>query len=174
LLDDRKRIGYPNDIDPPHSSLMSMIGSSLLWVGWFASTPVRTSRQPEDCARICEHHGRDGGCDARLMFTNGRSRASPRCLAWSRAGRGPRAVTPASGFAGPMGSIVLGLVAGSVASSFCAYVKRLSATMRLDVFGVHCIGGIIGAIGTGILVRPTSAASASRLHDQTWLCLARD
>src|SRR6202040_4148732 len=64
-------------------------------------------------------------------------------------------VTPASGFAGPMGSIVLGLVAGSVCFSFCAYVKpKIGYDDSLDVFGVHCIGGIIGAIGTGILVAP--------------------
>src|SRR6202043_1898839 len=65
------------------------------------------------------------------------------------------AVTPASGFAGPMGSIVLGLVAGSVCFSFCAYVKpKIGYDDALDVFGVHCIGGIVGAIGTGILVNP--------------------
>ena len=56
---------------------------------------------------------------------------------------------------GPMGSIVLGLVAGSVCFSFCAYVKpKVGYDDSLDVFGVHCIGGIIGAIGTGILVNP--------------------
>ncbi|MGH6841051.1 MAG: ammonium transporter, partial [Methylocella sp.] len=65
------------------------------------------------------------------------------------------AVTPASGYAGPMGSIVLGLVAGSVCFSFCAYVKpAVGYDDSLDVFGVHCIGGIIGAIGTGFLVAP--------------------
>ena len=65
------------------------------------------------------------------------------------------AVTPAAGFAGPMGSIVLGLVAGVVCFMFCTSVKNaLGYDDSLDVFGVHCIGGIIGALGTGILVNP--------------------
>ncbi|HYP57530.1 MAG TPA: ammonia channel protein, partial [Beijerinckia sp.] len=65
------------------------------------------------------------------------------------------AITPASGYAGPMGSIVLGLVAGAVCFFFVTTVKKLFGyDDSLDVFGVHCVGGIIGAIGTGILVAP--------------------
>ncbi|MBU3732596.1 MAG: ammonium transporter, partial [Beijerinckiaceae bacterium] len=65
------------------------------------------------------------------------------------------AVTPASGFAGPMGSIVLGLVAGPVCYFFVSTVKNaLKYDDSLDVFGVHCVGGIIGALATGILVNP--------------------
>jgi len=65
------------------------------------------------------------------------------------------AVTPASGFAGPMGSIVLGLVAGAVCYLFCSSVKNaLGYDDSLDVFGIHCVGGIIGALATGILVNP--------------------
>jgi Amt family ammonium transporter len=65
------------------------------------------------------------------------------------------AVTPASGFAGPMGSVVLGLVVSPVCLFFVSTVKnKLGYDDALDVFGVHCIGGIIGAIGTGILVAP--------------------
>ena len=66
------------------------------------------------------------------------------------------AVTPAAGFAGPMGAIVLGIVAGVVCLFFCTAIKNaLGYDDALDVFGVHCIGGIIGAIGTGILASPT-------------------
>ena len=65
------------------------------------------------------------------------------------------AVTPASGFAGPMGSIVLGLVAGAVCFVFCSTVKNaLGYDDSLDVFGIHCVGGILGALATGILVNP--------------------
>jgi Amt family ammonium transporter len=65
------------------------------------------------------------------------------------------AVTPAAGFAGPMGALVLGLLAGVVCLFFVTVVKNaLGYDDALDVFGVHCIGGIIGAIGTGILVNP--------------------
>jgi Amt family ammonium transporter len=65
------------------------------------------------------------------------------------------AVTPAAGFAGPMGAIVLGLVVGIVCLFFCTVVKNaLGYDDSLDVFGVHCVGGIVGALGTGILVNP--------------------
>jgi ammonium transporter, Amt family len=65
------------------------------------------------------------------------------------------AVTPASGFAGPMGAIVLGLVVGVVCLFFVSVVKNaFGYDDALDVFGVHCIGGIVGALGTGILVSP--------------------
>ena len=65
------------------------------------------------------------------------------------------AVTPASGFAGPMGALVLGLVVSPVCLSFVSTVKhKFGYDDALDVFGVHCIGGIIGALGTGILVAP--------------------
>jgi Amt family ammonium transporter len=63
------------------------------------------------------------------------------------------AVTPAAGFAGPMGCIVLGLVSGAVCFVFCSTVKNaLGYDDSLDVFGIHCIGGILGALATGILV----------------------
>jgi ammonium transporter, Amt family len=65
------------------------------------------------------------------------------------------AVTPASGFAGPMGSIVLGLIVSPICFFFVSTVKRsLGYDDSLDVFGVHCIGGIVGALATGILVDP--------------------
>ena len=65
------------------------------------------------------------------------------------------AVTPASGYSGIMGALVLGLVAGAVCLFFCSTVKTMfKYDDSLDVFGIHCVGGIIGAIGTGILVNP--------------------
>ena len=65
------------------------------------------------------------------------------------------AVTPAAGYSGPMGAIVLGLVVGVVCLFFCTVVKNaLGYDDSLDVFGVHCVGGIVGALGTGILVNP--------------------
>jgi Amt family ammonium transporter len=90
------------------------------------------------------------------MFTEWTFKGKPSLLGMvSGAVAGLVAVTPASGFAGPMGSIVLGFVAGAVCFSMCAYVKKIFGyDDALDVFGVHCIGGIIGAIGTGILVAP--------------------
>jgi len=152
-----KRTGYPRDVVRPHSLTMTMIGASLLWVGWFGF----------NAGSNLEANGTTA-----LAFVNTFLATSAATLAWlfvewaydgkpsllglvSGAVAGLVAVTPASGYAGPMGSILLGLVAGAICFVFVAIVKpKLGYDDALDVFGVHCIGGIIGAIGTGILVAP--------------------
>jgi len=89
------------------------------------------------------------------------------------------AVSPAAGYSGPMGAIMLGLVVGVVCLFFCTMVENaLGYDNSLDVFGVHCIGGIIGALGTGMLVksgpRRNSAYSAtSRMQWQTTISLPK-
>jgi Amt family ammonium transporter len=90
------------------------------------------------------------------MFVEWAAKGKPSLLgALSGCVAGLVAVTPAAGFSGPMGAIVLGLIAGVVCFFFCTTVKNaLGYDDSLDVFGVHCIGGIIGAILTGILVNP--------------------
>jgi Amt family ammonium transporter len=90
------------------------------------------------------------------MFAEWIVKGHPSVLgALSGAVAGLVAVTPAAGYAGPMGAIVLGLVVGVVCLFFCTIVKNsLGYDDSLDVFGVHCIGGIVGALGTGILVNP--------------------
>jgi ammonium transporter, Amt family len=152
-----KRIGYPGDIEPPHSVMMSMIGSSLLWVGWFGFN-AGSNLEATGMASLAFVNTMVATAAATLgwMFTEWALKGKPSLLGMvSGAVAGLVAVTPASGFAGPMGSIVLGLVAGAVCFSFCAYVKpKVGYDDSLDVFGVHCIGGILGAIGTGILVAP--------------------
>src|ERR1700730_13684928 len=152
-----KRIGYPHDIEPPHSVTMSMIGASLLWVGWFGFN-AGSNLEATGMASLAFVNTMVATAAAALgwMFTEWAFKGKPSLLGMvSGAVAGLVAVTPASGFAGPMGSIVLGLVAGSVCFVFCAYVKpKVGYDDSLDVFGVHCIGGILGAIGTGILVAP--------------------
>ncbi len=90
------------------------------------------------------------------MFVEWAAKGKPSLLgALSGCVAGLVAVTPAAGFSGPMGAIVLGLIAGAVCFFFCTTVKNaLGYDDSLDVFGVHCIGGIIGALLTGILVNP--------------------
>ncbi len=152
-----KRIGYPHDIEPPHSVTMTMIGASLLWVGWFGFN-AGSNLESNGMASLAFVNTMVATAAATLgwMFTEWLLKGKPSLLGMvSGAVAGLVAVTPASGFAGPMGSIVLGFVAGAVCFSMCAYVKRFFGyDDALDVFGVHCIGGIIGAIGTGILVAP--------------------
>jgi Amt family ammonium transporter len=76
------------------------------------------------------------------------------------------AVTPASGFAGPMGALILGIIAGVVCYFFCTTIKNaFGYDDALDVFGVHCVGGIVGALLTGILVNP--ALGGSGVFDYT-------
>ena len=152
-----KRTGYGKDLMAPHSLTMTMIGASLLWVGWFGF----------NAGSNLESNGVTA-----LAFVNTMVATAGAALSWllcewivkgkpsllgicSGAVAGLVAVTPASGFAGPIGALVLGLVVSPVCLFFVSAVKNsLGYDDALDVFGVHCIGGIIGALGTGILVNP--------------------
>ncbi len=152
-----KRIGYGKEATPPHSLTMTMIGASLLWVGWFGfnagsnleanglaalafiNTFVATAAAAVAWALVEQiHHGR------------------PSLLgAVTGAVAGLVAITPASGFAAPMTSILIGLFVSPVCYLFVAVVKnKLKYDDTLDVFGVHCVGGIVGAIATGIVADP--------------------
>jgi Amt family ammonium transporter len=98
-------------------------------------------------------------CAAALswLFVEWAAKGKPSLLGMlSGAVAGLVAVTPASGEAGPMGSIVLGIAAGALCFFFCSTVKNaFGYDDSLDVFGIHCIGGILGALATGILVSPS-------------------
>jgi ammonium transporter, Amt family len=152
-----KRVGYGKEATPPHSLTMTMIGASLLWVGWFGF----------NAGSNLEANGL-----AALAFMNTFVATAAAAVAWcvieqlhhgkpsllgavTGAVAGLVAITPASGFAAPMTSILLGFVASAVCYLFVAIVKnKLKYDDTLDVFGVHGIGGIIGAIGTGIVADP--------------------
>jgi ammonium transporter, Amt family len=152
-----KRIGYRKDLMPPHSLTMSLIGASLLWVGWFGFN-AGSNLEAAGGAAIAMINSFVATAAAALawMFIEWAVKGKPSLLGLiSGCIAGLVAVTPASGYSGAMGAIVLGLIAGIVCFFFCTTIKNaLSYDDSLDVFGVHCIGGIIGAIGTGILVSP--------------------
>lgn len=149
------RIGFKKELLAPHSLPLTMVGASLLWFGWFGF----------NAGSNLEANG-----TAALAFLNTFVAASAATLGWigvewlvkgkpsllgavSGAIAGLVAVTPAAGFAGPMGSIILGFVAAIVCFYFCTSVKnKLGYDDSLDAFGVHAIGGIVGAIATGLLV----------------------
>jgi ammonium transporter, Amt family len=130
-----KRIGYGKDLLAPHSLTMTMVGAALLWVGWFGF----------NAGSNLEANG-----TAALAMMNTFVATAAAAVAWlfvEWAFKGKPSL---------LGSIVLGLVAGSVCFFFCTTVKNaLGYDDSLDVFGVHCIGGIIGALATGILVNPS-------------------
>jgi Amt family ammonium transporter len=152
-----KRVGYPREIDPPHSLTMSMIGAALLWVGWFGfNAGSNLEANGVTALAFVNTFVATSGATLGWLVVEWISKGKPSLLGMiSGAVAGLVAVTPASGYAGPMGSIVLGLVAGIVCYFFVTVVKGLfKYDDSLDVFGIHCIGGILGAIGTGILVSP--------------------
>ena len=153
----KPRIGFNKEPMAPHSLTMTMIGASLLWVGWFGFN-AGSNLEANGTTALAFVNTMVATAAATLswLFTEWVVKGKPSMLGMaSGAVAGLVAVTPASGFAGPMGSVVLGLVVSPVCFFFVTTVKnRFKYDDALDVFGVHCIGGIIGALGTGILVAP--------------------
>jgi Amt family ammonium transporter len=153
-----KRIGYGKELMAPHSLTMTLIGAALLWVGWFGFN-AGSNLEANGTAALAMVNTFVATAAAAVawLFVEWAVKGKPSMLGMvSGAVAGLVAVTPAAGFAGPMGSIVLGLVAGVVCFVFCSSVKNaLGYDDSLDVFGIHCIGGIIGALATGILVNQT-------------------
>ncbi|MCE6952606.1 ammonium transporter [Cereibacter sphaeroides] len=149
-----KRVGFGKENMAPHSMVMTMIGASMLWFGWFGFN-------------VGSNLEANGG--ATLAMINTFVATAAAVIAWSliealQRGKasmlgaasgmiaGLVAVTPACGTIGPMGAIVLGALASVVCYFFVTTVKNaLGYDDSLDVFGIHGIGGIIGAVGTGIL-----------------------
>jgi Amt family ammonium transporter len=152
-----KRIGYKKEALTPHSVTMTMVGASLLWVGWFGFN-VGSNLEANGLAALVFVNTLLASAAATLAWTAAEwlMRGKPSMLgAASGAIAGLVAITPACGWAGPMGSIILGLVAGSVCFWAVTSLKNLFGyDDSLDAFGVHGIGGIIGALGTGIVASP--------------------
>ena len=150
-----KRIGYGREAMPPHNLTLTMVGASLLWVGWFGFN-VGSELAADGIAGMVLANTQFATAAAVLgwMFAEWMARGKPTMLgAASGAIAGLVAITPACGFVGPMGAIILGAVAGVVCFWGCTGLKRMFGyDDSLDVFGVHGIGGIIGAIGTGVLM----------------------
>jgi Amt family ammonium transporter len=152
-----KRIGYGRDAMPPHSLPMTMIGASLLWVGWFGFN-AGSNLEATGGAALAFINTILATAAAGLswMFAEWMLRGKPSMLGLaSGVVAGLVAITPAAGLVGTMGGIVLGAVAGVVCLwGVTGLKKMLGYDDSLDVFGIHGIGGIIGAIGTGIFVAP--------------------
>ena len=152
-----KRIGYGKESMAPHSLTLTMVGASLLWVGWFGFNAGSNLES-------------NGG--ATLAFINTLFATAAAVLAWclgeamhkgkasmlgaaSGAVAGLVAITPACGSVGPMGSIIIGALAGFLCLWGVSGLKKmLGADDSLDVFGVHGVGGILGALLTGVFTAP--------------------
>jgi len=150
-----KRIGYGKELMAPHSLTMTMIGAALLWVGWFGFN-AGSNLEANGTAGLAMINTFVATAAAAVawLFVEWAAKGKPSLLGMvSGAVAGLVVVTPAAGFAGPMGCIALGLVSGAVCFVFCSTVKNsFGYDDSLDVFGIHAVGGILGAIGTGILV----------------------
>jgi ammonium transporter, Amt family len=152
-----KRIGFNKEPMPPHSLTLTMVGASLLWVGWFGF----------NAGSNLESNGLTA-----LAFLNTFVATAAATLSWCiveqlRHGRpsvlgavtgavaGLVAITPASGFASPMGALMIGLIVSPICYIFVSSVKKaFNYDDSLDVFGVHGVGGIVGAIATGVVADP--------------------
>ena len=153
-----KRIGYRKESLAPHSVTMTMIGASLLWVGWFGFN-VGSNLEANGLAALVFINTLLATAAATLAWVSAEwlLRGKPSMLGGaSGAVAGLVASTPACGWSGPMGSIFLGLAAGAVCFWAVTMLKSaLGYDDSLDAFGVHGIGGIIGALGTAIVASPS-------------------
>ncbi|MCZ7560398.1 MAG: ammonium transporter [Burkholderiaceae bacterium] len=153
-----RRIGYGRESMAPHSLVMTMIGASLLWVGWFGFN-AGSSLEANGVAALAFANTLLAAAAATVSWTLGEwvGKGRPSMLgAASGAVSGLVAITPACGFVGPMGALVIGLVAGVSCLWGVNGLKRLlGADDSLDVFGVHGVGGIAGALLTGVFAAPS-------------------
>ncbi|MCJ2180770.1 ammonium transporter [Novosphingobium album (ex Hu et al. 2023)] len=152
-----KRKGFPSEPMPPHSLTLTMVGTGLLWVGWFGFN-AGSELEADGTAGLAMINTFVATASAGLFwmlaekFSGHKGSALGFC---SGIVAGLVAVTPAAGNSGPFGAIVLGAVASIVCFIMVSKVKpALGYDDSLDAFGVHGVGGIIGAIGTGIVYQP--------------------
>ena len=153
-----KRLGYGRESLTPHSLTLTMVGASLLWVGWFGFN-AGSNLEANGVAALAFINTLVATAAATLSWIAGEALSKGKASmlgAASGAVAGLVAVTPAAGFVGPMGAIVIGLISGLVCLWGVNGLKRLlGADDSLDVFGVHGVGGIVGALLTGVFASPS-------------------
>ncbi|HEX5863079.1 MAG TPA: ammonium transporter [Casimicrobiaceae bacterium] len=162
-----KRLGYGKESMMPHNLVYTLAGASMLWVGWFgfnAGSAVAADGRAGMAMFVTQFA--TAAAALAWMFTEWLTKGKPSVLGIaSGAVAGLVAITPASGFVGATGALVIGIAAGILCFIAATSVKRaLGYDDSLDAFGVHCIGGIVGAILTGVFnVKEISGADADLL-----------
>ncbi|MFI4953841.1 MAG: ammonium transporter [Burkholderiales bacterium] len=162
-----KRLGYGREPMAPHNLTLTLIGASMLWVGWFgfnAGSAVAADGRAGMAMFVTQFA--TAAAALAWMFTEWVTKGKPSVLGIaSGAVAGLVAITPASGFVGAFGALVIGIAAGVVCFFAATTVKRaFGYDDSLDAFGVHCIGGIVGALLTGVFnVKAISGADADLL-----------
>ena len=147
-----KRRGYGHQPMQPHNLPMTVMGAALLWFGWFGFN-AGSALEANGLAASAFLATNTATAAAALgwMFTEWMARGKPTVLgAASGAVAGLVAITPASGYVGPMPSIVIGAVAGALCYFACNFKSRVGYDDSLDVVGVHAVGGTWGALATGL------------------------
>ncbi len=153
-----KRKGYGTVAMPPHNLALTMIGASMLWVGWYGfNAGSAVAANGGAALAMINTTLATAAAAVAWMFTEWMVKGKPSLLGIATgAVAGLVAITPACGNAGPMGSIMLGIAAGIISLwAVISLKKMLGYDDSLDVFGVHGIAGIVGAIGIGILASPS-------------------
>ena len=152
-----KRIGYGKEAMTPHSLTLTMAGAALLWVGWFGFN-AGSNLEANGYAALAFLNTMIAASAATIswMFVEWFHKSKPSMLgAASGAVAGLVAITPACGYVGPMGGIIIGLLVSPICYIFVSKVKHaFGYDDALDVFGVHAVGGIFGALATGVFVNP--------------------
>lgn len=170
-----KRIGYGKEVLAPHSMTLTMVGASILWIGWFGFNGGSNLEATAGAAlAIINTFTATAGAVLAWVIIEVIHRGKASMLgAVSGVVAGLVAVTPACGTVGPIGAIVLGAIASLGCYYFVAVVKiKAGYDDSLDVFGIHGIGGIIGAIGTGIFTAPWLGGTGGEdfsIASQVWI-----
>jgi Amt family ammonium transporter len=166
-----KRLGYGKEAMPPYNLSLTLIGASLLWVGWFGFN-AGSAVAADGRAGMAMAATQIATAAAALgwMFAEWIMKGKPSVLGIaSGAVAGLVAITPASGFVGPTASVIIGVVAGVVCFLSATSLKNaLGYDDSLDAFGVHCIGGIIGALLTGVFASKEISGADGSVITQLW------
>jgi len=148
-----KRVGYGKEVMAPHNLTLTLIGGAMLWVGWFGFN-AGSAVAADGRAGFAMFATQVATAAAALawMFAEWIAKGKPSVLGIvSGAVAGLVAITPASGYVGIGGSLVIGIAAGVICFWSATWLKaKLGYDDSLDAFGVHCIGGIVGALLTGV------------------------
>jgi Amt family ammonium transporter len=166
-----KRVGYGKEAMPPHNLTLTLIGASLLWVGWFGFN-AGSAGAADGRAGMAMAVTQIATAAAALgwMFAEWIVKGKPSVLGIaSGAVAGLVAITPASGFVGPTPAVIIGIVAGVICFLAATSLKSaLGYDDSLDAFGVHCIGGIIGALLTGVFASKEISGADGSVITQLW------
>jgi Amt family ammonium transporter len=166
-----KRVGYGKEPMPPHNLTLTLIGASLLWVGWFGFN-AGSAVAADGRAGMAMAATQIATAAAALgwMFAEWVVKGKPSVLGIaSGAVAGLVAITPASGFVGPTPAVIIGIAAGVICFFAATSLKSaLGYDDSLDAFGVHCVGGIIGALLTGVFASKEISGSDGSVITQLW------